>query len=39
LGGAEPVVCEPALDDFVAKPFRPFELLGRVRKVLRGNLP
>jgi DNA-binding response OmpR family regulator len=38
-GGAEPVVCDPALDDFVAKPFRPFELLGCVWKVLRGNIP
>jgi DNA-binding response OmpR family regulator len=33
------VVGEPALDDFVAKPFRPFELLGCVWKVLRGKLP
>jgi two-component system, cell cycle response regulator CpdR len=38
-GRAEPVVCDPLLDDFVAKPFRPFELLGCVWKVLRGNLP
>lgn len=38
-GRAEPVVCDPALDDFVAKPFRPFELLGCVWKVLRGNVP
>jgi DNA-binding response OmpR family regulator len=38
-GRAAPVVCDPALDDFVAKPFRPFELLGCVWKVLRGNLP
>lgn len=38
-GRAEPVVCDPALDDFVAKPFRPFELLGCVWKVLRGNIP
>ena len=38
-GRAEPVVCDPALDDFVAKPFRPFELVGCVWKVLRGNLP
>ena len=35
----EPVVCDPELDDFVAKPFRPFELLGCVWKVLRGNQP
>jgi DNA-binding response OmpR family regulator len=38
-GRAEPVVCDPLLDDFVAKPFRPFELLGCVWKVLRGNMP
>ncbi|HXC27135.1 MAG TPA: response regulator [Stellaceae bacterium] len=38
-GSADPVVCDPELDDFVAKPFRPFELLGCVWKVLRGNLP
>lgn len=38
-GRADPVVCDPLLDDFVAKPFRPFELLGCVWKVLRGNLP
>ena len=38
-GWADPVVCNPELDDFVAKPFRPFELLGCVWKVLRGNLP
>ena len=38
-GSAEPVVCDPKLDDFVAKPFRPFELLGCVWKVLRGNVP
>lgn len=38
-GRAEPVVCDPLLDDFVAKPFRAFELLGCVWKVLRGNIP
>ncbi len=38
-GKRDPVVCDPALDDFVAKPFRPFVLLGCVWKVLRGNLP
>ena len=38
-GQREPIVCDPRLDDFVSKPFRPFELLGCVWKVLRGNLP
>ena len=38
-GQRAPVVCDPVLDDFVAKPFRPFELLGCVWKVLRGNQP
>jgi DNA-binding response OmpR family regulator len=38
-GQGEPVVCDPELDDFVAKPFRPFELLGCVWKVLQGNFP
>ncbi len=38
-GHVEPVVCDPELDDFVAKPFRPFELVGCVWKVLRGNIP
>lgn len=38
-GQAEPVICDPELDDFVAKPFRPFELLGCVLKVLQGNRP
>jgi CheY-like chemotaxis protein len=38
-GGADPVICDPKLDDFVGKPFQPFELLGCVWKVLRGNLP
>ena len=38
-GKSEPRICDPALDDFVAKPFRNVELLGCVWKVLRGNLP
>jgi DNA-binding response OmpR family regulator len=38
-GARDPVVCDPELDDFVAKPFRPHELLGCVWKVLRGNQP
>jgi DNA-binding response OmpR family regulator len=38
-GGSTPVVCDPRLDDFVGKPFRPSELIGVVWKVLRGNLP
>lgn len=38
-GQAPPLVCDPALDDFIPKPFRPFELVGCVWKVLRGNLP
>jgi CheY-like chemotaxis protein len=38
-GRAGPIVCDPALDDFIAKPFRPFELLGCVWKVLHGNVP
>jgi DNA-binding response OmpR family regulator len=38
-GTASPVVCDPELDDFVAKPFRPLELLGCIWKVLRGNVP
>jgi DNA-binding response OmpR family regulator len=38
-GAHDPVICDPELDDFVAKPFRPFELLGCVWKVLRGNEP
>ena len=37
-GYSEPAVCDPELDDFVAKPFRPTELLGCVWKVLGGNL-
>src|SRR5580704_6575961 len=38
-GQGEPVICDPKLDDFVAKPFRDTELLGCVWKVLRGNFP
>jgi DNA-binding response OmpR family regulator len=38
-GQALPVVCDPMLDDFIPKPFRPFELVGCVWKILRGNLP
>jgi DNA-binding response OmpR family regulator len=38
-GQAEPIVCDPELDDFVPKPFRPSELIGCVWKVLRGNHP
>jgi DNA-binding response OmpR family regulator len=38
-GSHDPVICDPELDDFVAKPFRPFKLLGCVWKVLRGNVP
>ena len=38
-GKAEPIVCDPALDDFVSKLFRSFELIGCVWKVLQGNLP
>jgi CheY-like chemotaxis protein len=38
-GQGDPVVCDPELDDFVAKPFRLYELLGCVWKVLHGNLP
>jgi DNA-binding response OmpR family regulator len=38
-GQGEPVVCDPHLDDFVAKPFHPSELLGCVWKVLNGNTP
>ena len=38
-GKRDPIICDPVLDDFVAKPFRPFELIGCVWKVLRGNLP
>ncbi len=38
-GKAEPIVCDPVLDDFVSKPFRSFELIGCVWKVLQGNRP
>lgn len=38
-GRAEPVICDPELDDFVSKPFRTTELLGCVWKVLHGNIP
>jgi DNA-binding response OmpR family regulator len=38
-GAHDPMICDPELDDFVAKPFRPFELLGCVWKILRGNIP
>lgn len=38
-GQRGPVVCNPELDDFVAKPFRAAELIGCVWKVLRGNNP
>ena len=38
-GQGEPVICDPELDDFVAKPFRSSELLGCVWKVLHGNHP
>ena len=38
-GQRDPIICDPELDDFVAKPFRPFELLGCVWKVLCGNHP
>jgi DNA-binding response OmpR family regulator len=38
-GQRAPIVCDPRLDDFISKPFRPFELVGCVWKVLRGNYP
>ena len=38
-GSRDPIVCNPELDDFVTKPFRPVELLGCVWKVLQGNQP
>lgn len=38
-GQSAPVICDPRLDDFVAKPFRPSLLVGCVWKVLHGNLP
>jgi two-component system response regulator FlrC len=34
-----PIVCDPRIDEFIAKPFRPGELVGCVWKVLSGNLP
>ncbi|HML10430.1 MAG TPA: response regulator [Stellaceae bacterium] len=34
-----PIVCDPLIDEFISKPFRPGELLGCVWKVLSGNLP
>ena len=38
-GARHPVVCDPERDDFVAKPFRVFELIGCIWKVLQGNYP
>jgi DNA-binding response OmpR family regulator len=38
-GKNDPIICDPRLDDFVAKPFRPSLLVGCVWKVLRGNQP
>lgn len=38
-GQAKPVVSDPMLDDFIAKPFRTSDLLGRVWRALGGNLP
>ena len=38
-GARDPIICDPALDEFVTKPFRPFELVGCIWKVLRGNHP
>jgi CheY-like chemotaxis protein len=38
-GQRAPVICDPELDDFMAKPFRAYELIGCVWKVLRGNQP
>jgi DNA-binding response OmpR family regulator len=38
-GQRAPTVCDPKLDDFMAKPFKAFELIGCVWKVLRGNQP
>jgi DNA-binding response OmpR family regulator len=38
-GQSVPGVCDPDLDGFVAKPFRPSELVGCVWKVLNANLP
>lgn len=38
-GARDPIICDPELDEFVTKPFRPFELVGCIWKVLRGNHP
>jgi two-component system response regulator MprA len=38
-GRGDPVVCDPKLDDFMAKPFQAYQLIGCVWKVLRGNCP
>lgn len=38
-GYADPVLDDPALDDFVAKPFYPRELLGCVWELLGRELP
>ena len=38
-GAWTPVVCDPELDDFIAKPFRLTDLVGCVMKVLHGNIP
>lgn len=38
-GSYQPIVCDPQIDEFIAKPFRPGELVGCVWKVLAGNWP
>ncbi|HTW50505.1 MAG TPA: response regulator [Stellaceae bacterium] len=38
-GWHQPIVCNPQIDEFIAKPFRPSELVGCVWKVLAGNSP
>jgi DNA-binding NtrC family response regulator len=38
-GWYDPVVCDPEIDEFIEKPFRPDELVGCVLKVLTGNVP
>jgi DNA-binding response OmpR family regulator len=38
-GSYQPIVCNPRIDEFIAKPFRPGELVGCVWKVLAGNWP
>jgi DNA-binding response OmpR family regulator len=38
-GQRDPIVVDPELDDFMAKPFQAFELIGCVWKVLGGNQP